>query len=175
MQAPHKSLWRRRLRVLGSIFLVAILIVGGYAVMQAQRVARQTEVAARGRSLMPFDLERTTHIFEPHDNGGLQTVVADTPADAAQVRLIQEHLHMEAEQFRRGDFSDPASIHGVRMPGLAELQAGAGRIQIHYSTLPNGGQIRYTTTDAALINALHTWFTAQLADHGRHATDHQMP
>jgi hypothetical protein len=61
------------------------------------------------------------------------------------------------------------------MPGLAELQAGAGRIQVVYAALPNGGQIRYTTADAGLISALHAWFAAQLADHGPHASDHQMP
>jgi hypothetical protein len=124
---------------------------------------------------MPFDLERTTHIFEPREDGGLQTVTADDPADAEQVRLIQQHLQAEAARFQRGDFADPASIHGASMPGLAELQAGAGRIQVVYAALPNGGQIRYTTADAGLISALHAWFAAQLADHGPHASDHQMP
>jgi hypothetical protein len=176
MQAPPKSAWlRRRVIVLGSIFLTAILIVGAYAVLRAQRAERQAEVAARGSGVMPFDLERTTHIFEPRDDGGLQTVTADDPADAEQVRLIQEHLQAEAAQFQRGDFTDPASIHGASMPGLAALQAGAGRIQVTYTALPNGGQIRYTTADAGLISPLHAWFSAQLADHGPHASDHQMP
>jgi hypothetical protein len=176
MQAPTRSAWlRRRLLVLGSIVLAASLIAGGYAIVRARQVDRQAEVAARGGAVMPFDLERTTHIFEPRDDGGLQTVTADDPADADQVRLIQEHLQVEARQFQRGDFADPASIHGASMPGLAELQAGAGRIQVAYAALPNGGQIRYTTADAGLISALHAWFAAQLADHGPHATDHQMP
>jgi hypothetical protein len=176
MQAPTKSAWlRRRLIALGVIFLAAVVIAGVYAVVRAQRADRQAEVAARGSAVMPFDLERTTHIFEPRDDGGLQTVTADDPADAEQVRLIREHLQAEAAQFQRGDFSDPASIHGASMPGLAELQAGAGRIQVVYAALPNGAQIRYTTSEAGLISALHAWFAAQLADHGPHATDHQMP
>nr|BFE78375.1 hypothetical protein GCM10020093_009760 [Planobispora longispora] len=56
----------------------------------------------------------------------MQTVTADDPADASQVRLIREHLTEEAARFGRGDFGDPASIHGERMPGLRELSAATG-------------------------------------------------
>ena len=40
---------------------------------------RQTEVAERGSRIMPFDLEATTHRFDP--DGLTQTVVVDDPAD----------------------------------------------------------------------------------------------
>jgi hypothetical protein len=121
---------------------------------------------------MPFDLEQTLHVFQALDNGGLQAVTAQDPANHAQIALIQAHLKAEAAQFQRGDFSDPATLHGQDMPGLAALQAGAGRVDVHYTPLPNGGPMRYTTTDAALVQAIHQWFTAQRADHGRHASGH---
>jgi hypothetical protein len=121
---------------------------------------------------MPFDLEQTTHVFQPLDGGGLQTVTAKDPSNRQQIALIQAHLQEEAEKFRRGDFSDPAKIHGEDMPGLAALRAGAGHIGVQYITLPNGAQIRYTTTEPTLIMAIHHWFMAQLADHGRHASGH---
>ena len=38
-----------------------------------------------------------------------------------------------------------------------------------YAALPNGAQISYETTDLRLIDALHRWFAAQLADHGHDA------
>ena len=66
----------------------------------------------------------------------------------------------------------PATMHGADMPGLAALQAGARHIDMQYTPLPDGAQIRYTTQDPALIKALHQWFAAQLSDHGHHAVGH---
>lgn len=134
--------------------------------------ARQSLVATRGAEVMPFDLERTTHIFEKMEDGGLQQVVADDATDAGQIALIRAHLAEEAERFQQGDFHDPTMIHGEDMAGLHELMSGAAHVDIGYSELPDGAQIRYTTADAALVAALHAWFDAQLADHGAHAADH---
>jgi hypothetical protein len=86
--------------------------------------------------------------------------------------LIQAHLREESEKFRKGDFSDPAKIHGENMPGLVELKTAAGKIDIRYTALPDGAQIRYLTKDPKMVTALHQWFTAQLSDHGHHATHH---
>jgi hypothetical protein len=133
---------------------------------------RQEEVATRGAKVMPFDLEQTMHVFQPLADGGLQTVTAKDPSNSAQIALIQAHLKEEAEKFRQGDFSDPTKIHGEDMPGLATLKAGARHIEMQYMLLSNGAQIRYATTDPALIMALHQWFAAQLSDHGHHAAHH---
>ncbi|MEH0938594.1 hypothetical protein [Micromonospora psammae] len=119
---------------------------------------------------MPFDLERTTHQFTKTDTGGVQTVVADDPQDTTQITLIQRHLTAEVDRFRRGDFTDPARIHGNQMPGLEALRAHGGRITIDYEPTPDGGRATYTTSDAQLRNALHHWFDAQVSDHGQHAT-----
>jgi hypothetical protein len=93
---------------------------------------RQAEIAAKGRQVMPFDLERTMHRFTKTGTGGEQTVTANDPADARQVALIREHLSEEVTRFGNGDFGDPASIHGGEMPGLRELAAvpdrGAARL-----------------------------------------------
>jgi len=105
-------------------------------------------VAERGRTFMPFDLDRTTHTFTPTSDG----------------------LAVESRRFRAGDFSDPAHIHGPAMPGLAQLAAGAPRIDITYEDVPAGALIRFRSTDPALVAALHAWGAAQTSDHGSHAT-----
>ncbi|GIF78067.1 hypothetical protein [Asanoa siamensis] len=115
-------------------------------------------------------LDRTTHEFRKDDRGGTQTVVADDPADGTQVDLVREHLRAEADRFRRGDFADPARIHGDAMPGLADLRGHAGRITLSYTDVPAGGRIVYATGDEGLRAALHAWFDAQVTDHGPHAT-----
>ena len=130
---------------------------------------RQTEVARIGSQVMPFDLEATTHEFKPLPEGGLQTVTADNPADKQQIELIQSHLQEESTKFQSGDFSAPAKIHGEDMPGLASLQSGASDIDVQYTPLANGGQIRYTAEEADLVLAIHDWFSAQRSDHGHHA------
>jgi hypothetical protein len=166
---------RRFLPPVLAFLLVLLLGLAGCSAVEtpvgtSPATERQGMVATRGATVMPFDLERTTHIFEKREDGGLQQVVADDPDDEEQIRLIRGHLLEEAERFREGDFHDPAMIHGEDMAGLHELMLGAGRIRIGYSELPDGAQIQYTTDDVALVAAIHAWFDAQLADHAAHAT-----
>ncbi|MDT0344010.1 aspartate carbamoyltransferase [Streptomyces litchfieldiae] len=130
---------------------------------------RQPEVAERGREVMPFDLEETTHHFTPTPTGGVQDVVANRPGDAGQIDLIRAHLREEAAAFGRGDFGDPARIHGPDMPGLAELEAGHDQFEVRYEERTDGATLFYETEDPALVDALHDWFEAQLSDHGSHA------
>ena len=130
---------------------------------------RLAEVAARGTEVMPFDLERTTHLFEKTAVGGLQQVFSDDN-DPEQISLIQAHLQEEAQRFQQGDFDDPAQIHGDEMPGLATLRSNYEQVTVTFSTLPDGAQIVYATDQADVLAALHAWFDAQLSDHGSHAT-----
>lgn len=119
----------------------------------------------RAAEVMPFDLDKTTHTFEKLPTGGVQTVAAIDPDDAEQVALIREHLLAEAESFRRGDYSDPAEIHGMDMPGLDELRAGYREIGVDYAELDDGARLVYTTSDDTLVEALHAWFDRQTMDH----------
>ena len=132
---------------------------------------RQERVAEKGSEVMPFDLEATTHVYEKTGNGGVQKVVADGPGDAGNVAAIREHLREEAGAFSRGEFSDPASIHGEDMPGLAELEAGAERVEVSYEELPEGARVVLESDDPELVGAVHEWFDAQLSDHGDDAEE----
>jgi hypothetical protein len=130
---------------------------------------RREAVAERGAEVMPFDLDTTTHHFAPLATGLEQTVVVDDRRDADQVSLVRVHLRDEADRFARGDFGDPAAIHGDHMPGLADLEAGYAAVDVAYADVPDGARITYTTADPALVRALHEWGDAQVLDHGAHA------
>lgn len=130
---------------------------------------RQAEVADRGAEVMPFDLDATTHSFTKTDDGGLQIVVADDAGDEEQVALIRHHLAEERDKFARGDFDDPATIHGHDMDGVAELRAGYADITVTYRERPDGGQLTYTSDVPVLVDAIHAWFDRQVTDHGAHA------
>lgn len=168
----------RKALPIGAVLLVGTAVV---AVAVAAAVAatapddladRRSEIAARGAEVMPFDLDATTHGFSAENDGGVQTVVADDPRNAAEIGAIRLHLREEAAAFTAGDLSDPASIHGDDMPGLTTLEAGADRLAIRYLDRSDGAEIRFTTTDPTLVAALHDWFDAQVSDHGDHA-EHQ--
>jgi hypothetical protein len=131
---------------------------------------RQAEVSGRGKDVMPFDLAATLHLFTKTKSGGVQKVVARRGSDREQVRLVREHLKDIQARFTQRDFSGPAHIHGHDMPGLAQLQAAApGAVRIAYREVPAGAELVLTSADPALVAAIHKWFDAQVADHGRDA------
>jgi hypothetical protein len=59
-------------------------------------------------------------------------------------------------------------IHGDDMPGLAELRASAGRIDVTYDELEEGAQLTYRTSEPAITTALHDCFAVQTSAHGGH-------
>lgn len=130
---------------------------------------RQRQVAERGAEVMPFDLEVTTHHFQETDDGLVQRVVADDPADRQQVRLVRAHLRDEARRFAGGDFADPRAIHGDDMPGVRELSRNAAHLEIEFRLVPAGAEITYRASSHTLVEALHAWAAAQVSDHGPHA------
>lgn len=131
---------------------------------------REQMVHEMGKNVMPFALEKTRHIFEMTERGGIQDVVVKDAADTAQIRLIRQHLMHEAGMFGEGNFSDPMSLHGAQMPGVEQLSAAAGRVRVRYDTLPDGARITFSADDPVLVTAVHRWFGAQLSDHGADAT-----
>jgi len=66
----------------------------------------------------------------------------------------------------RGDFDDPARIHGKDMPGVDELSQGYTDITVTYREDPAGAELVYETSDPALVDAIHAWFDRQVMDHG---------
>jgi hypothetical protein len=129
----------------------------------------QEQVHQMAHHVMPFDMSKTVHIFKMTESGGVQRVIAKDAGATDQIALIQQHLKHEAENFQRGDYSDPATLHGANMPGLEDLRSGASGINVLYADLPAGAEITFETTDLHLLTAIHRWFGAQLSEHGADA------
>jgi hypothetical protein len=154
---------------LTSAVIAALGVVALSSPVYAADVPRQSQVERNSERVMPFSLEATMHAFKPTPTGGVQTVMVHN-GDARQVVLVRSHLRKEAQAFSRGDFRDPASIHGGDMAGLQAMHAGARHIAVQYSEVRNGAAITYVTNDPSLVAAIHAWFKAQVSDHGSHAT-----
>jgi len=148
--------------------LVVTLIACVVAPISAQ-TTQQEHVHQMSHGVMPFDMSKTVHIFKMTEQGGVERVVTREARNTDQVVLIQQHLQHEAEQFQKGNYSDPAALHGADMPGLKELQAGASHIKVLYAALPNGAEITFEASDIHLLTAIHRWFGAQLSEHGADA------
>ena len=155
-----------RLMVLTALTLMLLILAGLTQASENTSKARQEEVTKRGAHVMSFSLERTVHIFAKTKSGGIQQVIIKDKADSHQITLIRKHLSNIAKEFAQGNFSDPAKIHGKDMPGLAELEkARPDQLRIVYKKLAKGAQIEYSSDNSGLIDAIHRWFDAQLADH----------
>jgi hypothetical protein len=152
----------------GTLLSVAV----AFAAEPGSKMSRQDEVALKGASVMPFDLVRTTHFFDDTPGGGIETVKANDKKDARQIALIRSHLAEEAKRFRRGDFADPATIHGQDMPGLDVLARAGDKLRVKYEKLPAGASLGYASADAAVIAGVHAWFAAQRSDHAAHSHMH---
>jgi hypothetical protein len=143
------------------------LLVAHPSLAQTATPERLKEVTEHGRHVMPFDLKLTQHIFTKTESGGIQQVVVRESSDKPQIELIRQHLTKISGEFSHGDFSDPEKIHGKEMPGLATLRtAKPGQLHVQYIELPDGAEITYSSKEAGLVDAIHRWFDAQLADHG---------
>ncbi len=155
---------------------LAFLITASLSSVHAQAPAseqRLDEVAERGRHVMPFHLEKTQHIFNKTEHGGIQQVIAKDANDGEQIDLIRQHLADIGSRFQQGDFAKQRRIHGDDMPGLADLSANYRSVRFAYRELANGAEIEYSAEDTALVDAIHRYFNAQLSDHARHAIDGQ--
>ena len=152
-----------------SIALPLILAAATAHAVQPADSVRLDEVVERGSKVMTFDLDKTLHIFDKTETGGIQQVIVKDEGDSEQIALIRQHLTEIAGRFAQGDFSGPIQIHGNDMPGVKELSAGAARVRFDYRNLPNGGQIEFGADAPELVAAIHRFFDAQLRDHARHA------
>ena len=142
--------------------VVLLLLNCGSVIAQTQ----QEHVHGMSHSVMPIDMTKSMHIFKMTEFGGVQRVIVNARSYVDQVMLIRQLLREEAGRFQHGDYSDPATLHGLTMPGLKELQLGAQRVNVSYSDLPDGAEITFETLDLPLLTAIHRWFGAQLSEHG---------
>ncbi len=162
-------------RTILAVGLSAGLVACGSTTPMASRdpktptTSRQADVAAKGAAVMPFDVAKTLHTFTNTDVGGVMLVATRAADDATNIALIRTHLSQQATNFAGGNFDDPTGIHGASMPGLTALKAGATKMKVVYADAAQGAKITFTTAEPSLVSALHSWFDAQVMDHGTDA------
>ena len=149
----------------------ALLCLGLAAAVPAALRAQEahschaSEVDARGDHVMGFDHAKTTHHFLLTSSGGIIDVSANDPDDAASRDAIRTHLEHIAGMFTRGNFEAPMLIHGRVPPGVPEMKSDLGKIRFAYEQTTAGGRVVVSSSDPAVISAVHAFLKFQIEDH----------
>lgn len=118
----------------------------------------------RGKGTMGVDQDASRHRFEDLPDGGrIELQMRD--ADSAGIAAIRAHLRQAAQQFTDGIFSAPDTTHAMTVPGTTVMAARKGTIRYTYHELPQGGEVRITTTDAEALAAVRQFLAFQRSDH----------
>lgn len=149
---------------------------------QAQANAAQARdsafraVQARGGQVMGVDQYSSQHRFDLLPDGARISLQRDV-YDRAGTAVIRAHLRDIARAFAKGDFSSPAMVHDVEVPGTATMAARRHSITYRMRNLPRGGEVLITTRDTAALRAINEFVQFQRMDHragGMDSTMHRM-
>jgi len=145
--------------------VVAALVIGGVGqVMGAPHGQHQMD--ARGKAVMGFDQDKTTHHFRIYEDGGAIDVSVKDEKDTANRDAIRSHLPHITEMFGQGNFEAPMLVHDTKqVPGAADLARLKAQIKYSYVETPAGGRVDIVTTDQAALAAVHEFLRFQISDH----------
>lgn len=118
----------------------------------------------RGGRIMRVDQYQSVHRFDALPDGGrieLQSLAGDS-ADVAQIRRHFGEIHA---LFVAGDFSTPMAVHATAVPGTGVMAERRSRIRYTLRDLPNGAELRLTTTDPEVVRAIHEFLAFQRGEH----------
>lgn len=118
----------------------------------------------RGRGTMGVDQYASRHQFSDLPQGG-RIELQMREADSAGIAAIRAHLRQTAQQFARGEFSAPEATHAMVVPGTVMMAARKEKIRYDFRELPQGGEIRITTSDPQALRAVREFLAFQRSDH----------
>lgn len=129
------------------------------------------ELQQRGAVAMGVNQYTSTHKFDALADGGRIELQRDEN-DTRDVATIRTHLKEIRAAFERGDFSTPAFVHAQEVPGTKVMAARRAHIRYAYADLPQGGEVRISTTDPEALRAIHEFVAYQRSDHRAGGHDH---
>jgi hypothetical protein len=114
---------------------------------------------------MSFDQAKTTHHFKLLPDGGAVEITANDASDGVTRDGIRQHVAKIQAMFQRGDFSAPTAVHGQTPPGAAMMKRL--KDQLHYTAenLPEGGELRISTSNPEARNAVYEFLRFQIKEH----------
>jgi hypothetical protein len=129
-------------------------------------------VQARGQNVMGVDQYTSTHVFQDLPDGGRIVLDRNGMSDTADVATIRAHMREIADQFTRGDFTNPGLVHAREVPGTAVMAARAATLSYTATDRPLGAEVRIRSADPEAVKAVHKFLAFQRTDH--RAAGHEM-
>jgi hypothetical protein len=126
----------------------------------------------RGAMVMGVDQTASEHFFEDRASGGRILFRMRDTTDVTGAATIRQHLRSIADSFAAGSFRDPASVHGVIVPGTETMGRLRNRIQYLMSEAAGGGELAISSTDSAAVAAIHEFLAFQRLDHRAAGHEH---
>ena len=144
--------------------LYAMICTLALSACTSKRDASFDALQQRGQVAMGVDQYTSTHKFDDLTDGGRIELQRDAK-DPRDIATIRAHLRDVMAAFQKGDFAVPGFVHAQEVPGTKVMAAKKNMIRYAYSDLPQGGQIRLTTSDPAALRAIHEFMAFQRMDH----------
>ncbi len=145
--------------------MIAIAVAGPLAA-QGTTDSSFAAMQHRGAMVMGVDQYTSQHIFDLLPDGGRISLVRDAK-DSTGVRTIRAHMQDIARSFAAGDFAHAFAVHQHELPGTDVMRQRRGAIRYSVDTLPGGGVVRITSSDAVAVQAIHEFLSAQRMEHQR--------
>lgn len=114
---------------------------------------------------MGVDQYTSRHVFEDLPDGGRIVLERDDPADSAAIATIRGHMRAIADQFARGDFTNPSLVHAQAVPGTGVMQARRAAIRYTAADRPRGAEVRIVSRDSVAVRSIHQFLAFQRRDH----------
>ena len=148
-------------------FATAALAVAISTPLLAQQAAGTAHhLDARGKQVMGFDQQKTTHHFRLYEDGGAIEVGVKDKADSENLTAIRGHLPHISKLFADGEFEAPMHVHNAGdIPGVADLARLKAKLTYTFVETPTGGRVDIVTTDKEALDALHKFLRFQITDH----------
>jgi hypothetical protein len=108
---------------------------------------------------------KTTHHFRLLSDGGVIELTANSPSDVASRDAIRQHLAKMEAMFQQGDFSVPTIVHGQTPPGVATMKRLKDQLRYTVENLPEGGEVRITTSNPEARSAVYDFLRFQIREH----------
>jgi uncharacterized protein YjhX (UPF0386 family) len=145
-------------------WLVAVLCTWVVASCSSRPDTEFEALQTRGQNAMGVDQYTSTHLFDALADGGRIELQRDAN-DPRDIATIRAHLKEVMAAFERGDFRTPGFVHAQEVPGTKVMAARKEHLSYRYADLPQGGEIRITTSDAKALRAVHEFVAFQRKDH----------
>lgn len=117
-------------------FVSAAFVGLALATPQAQQTTAATHAQhldAKGKQVMGFDQDKTTHHFLLYDDGGAIDVGVKDKADKPNLDAIRSHLPHIAMLFSQGNFESPMLVHDTKdVPGTKDMARLKDKLKFAY-------------------------------------------